>query len=383
MKKFFIITSVLFAIFLLLFVIYNFFFKSNPFDAKVPGVAIVSKEEPEKSKKEPVSTEKIAVFVDESATAPAFDANANSLLYLASEERSLKEMFVATGLPKRIVEFDFVPRNIVWSPDMTRALVKKSDTEWALFTRKTEEVEGDSPVRMLKSGIENPAWTHLGDAIVYKYYNSSGGVRTITVANPDGSDWSVIGETISRFLEIRAVPRSSMMAFWNQGNAFEETLLKTISTVGGEAKEIFSKSFGVDYAFAPDGESILMSSTIERGGSAITLSLINMYGGDYRNLFIPTIVGKTTWSKNSRFVYYALPGGLPSGSVLPNDYYRKPILTADTFWKVDVKTGETSRIADPADIDQGYDAEYLVVNDDETMLFFRNRRDGKIYRINL
>ena len=44
MKKFFIITSVLFAIFLLFFLIYNFLFKNNPFDGKVPSMTVVDEE---------------------------------------------------------------------------------------------------------------------------------------------------------------------------------------------------------------------------------------------------------------------------------------------------------------------------------------------------
>ena len=126
MKKFFIITSVLFAIFLLFFFIYNFLYKNNPFDAKVPGVQVVSQETSEEPKKESMSAKKIAVVVDDIATSLAFDAKGNSLLYLAPEERALKEVFIATGSPRRVVEFDFVPQNILWSPDMTRALVKKS-----------------------------------------------------------------------------------------------------------------------------------------------------------------------------------------------------------------------------------------------------------------
>lgn len=385
MKKFFIITSVLFSIFLLFFLIYNFLFKNNPFEGRIPNVAIISndtKTKEEENDKKELSEKKIAPLTEEAGTALAFDPKEEALLYLAPDEQALKAIFVVTNAPKTITTFPFVPKNIVWSGDMTRALVKKTDTEWALFVRGVR-ANDDSPLQMLKPGIESPAWTHLGDRIVYKYYDPSTKTRTLNIANPDGTDWSVVGETPFQFLEIRAIPKSSMMAFWNWGNAFEETSLKAISSVGGEAKEIFSKNYGADYVFAPDGEKILMSNMIEKGGANITLALINRNGGNYQNLFIPTIAGKAVWSKGSRVIYYALPGGIPAGSVLPNDYYRNPILTADTFWKVDTETGEKSRIADTNDIDKSYDAEFLTLDADETMLFFRNRRDGRIYRINL
>lgn len=383
MKKFFIVTSVLFGIFLLFFLIYNFLFKHNPFEGRVPNMAVIPNETG--SDKEEIGEAKaIANVTDEEAVAPIFDVEDQALLYLVPEEQVLKETFLVTNAPRTVARFSFVPRNIIWSPDRKRALVKKSDTEWALFTReKKGEANEGSPVQMLKPGIESPAWTTLGDKIVYKYYDPASETRTLNLANPDGTDWEMIGETTFQFLEIQAVPKSSLIAFWNWGNAFEETSLSVVGAMGGEAKEIFSKHYGVDYAIAPNGNTILLSNTIEKGGTAVTLATINVKGGNYRNLAVPTLAGKTVWAKNSRVIYYALPGAIPAGSILPNDYYRKPILTADTFWKMDTETNEKSRLVDPADIDRSYDAENLVLDTDETTLFFRNRHDGKIYKINL
>lgn len=383
MKKFFIVMAVLFGVLLLFFLIYNFLFKNNPLEGKVPNVAVIPNE-PASDASKPVAAvkdQKIAPFTESEGAAPFFDAKDRALLYLVPDEKALKETFLATGLPKTVETFSFVPSDIVWSPGGGKALVKKSDTEWALFVRQGNGEADGSFVTLLKPGIESPTWTSLGDRIVYKYFDSETKKRTLNVANPDGSDWAVIGETSFQFLEMRPVPKSSTVAVWNRGNAFERTSLKILPIVGGDMKEIFSANYGADYLFAPNGSRILVSDSVEKGSSSISLALLNDQGGGYTNLFVPSFAGKAVWSKNSRFVYYALPGSIPAGSILPNDYYRKPILTADTFWKVDVETGEKSRIVDPNDIDQNYDVENLVLDADETMLFFRNRHDGRIYRI--
>lgn len=380
MKKFFIITSVLFGIFLLFFLIYNFLFKNNPLSGSVPGAVVVSKEKSEEPKKEAMNGKKIAPFTSGEGVAPYFDAQESALFYLVPDEQALKETYLVTNAPRTVTTFSFTPKNIIWSPDGSRALVKKSDTEWALFTR-SGETKNDTPVQMLKPGIESPAWTSLGERIVYKYFDASTGLRTLNIANPDGAEWQEIGQTDIQFLEMKAIPKSSMIAFWNWGNAFEKTSLKTIPAIGGEVREIFSSNYGADYSLSPNGLNFLLSGVVEKGGSPLSLSTINAQGGGYQNLSIPTLVGKTVWSKNSRMIYYALPGALPAGSILPNDYYRKPIRTTDTFWKVDMDTNQKSRIVDPGDIDRSYDAENLVLDTDETTLFFRNRHDGKIYRI--
>ncbi|QQR77404.1 MAG: hypothetical protein IPJ67_04745 [Candidatus Moraniibacteriota bacterium] len=385
MKKFFIITAVLFGVLLLFFLIYNFLFRNNPLDGKVPNVAVIPNEPSASPPKQSdaMKDQKIAPLTDGEGIVPFFDAKDRAVFYLAPDEKALKETFLATGLPKTVVNFPFIPKDIVWSPDGGKALVKKNDTEWALFVRQNEGGSGESMVSLLKPGIESPTWTSLGDRIVYKYFDATTKKRTLNIANPDGSDWGMIGETPFQFLEMRPVPKSSMVAVWNRGNAFERTSLKALPIVGGDMREIFSANYGADYLFAPNGTRILVSNSIEKGSSSISLALLNDQGGEYTNLFVPSLVGKAVWSKNSRFVYYALPGSIPAGSILPNDYYRKPILTMDTFWKVDVETGEKSRVVDPNDIDQSYDAENLVLDADETMLFFHNRHDGKIYRINL
>lgn len=386
MKKFFVITTALFGTLLLFFLIYNFLFKNNPFQGKVPNVAVISNTSDADATKPMKSApaEKIATFTDVESIAPFFDANDRALLYAVPSESALKETMLATGQTKTIANFAFVPRGIVWSPDGKKALIRKSDTEWALFSReRAVGANRDEAIPLLKPGIESPTWTSLGDRIVYKYFDAGTGKRTLNVANPNGSEWSAIGETPFQFLEMRPVPKSSTVAVWNRGNAFEKTSLKIVPLVGGEAREIFSANYGADYSFAPNGKDILVSDSVEKGSATISIALINDQGGGYTNLFIPSLVSKTVWSKNSRFVYYALPGSIPAGSVLPNDYFRKPILTADTFWKVDVQTGEKSRVVDTNDIDQSYDAENLVLDADETVLFFHNRRDGKIYRINL
>ncbi len=384
MKKFFIITAVLFGILLLFFLIYNFLFKNNAFNGKVENVAVISNEPEQSASKQSATPKdvKIAAFTDGESLAPFFDAKDKALMFLSPDDKTLKETPLSTGQPKTVATFSFVPKDIVWSPDGNRALVKKSDTEWALFARP-ESGNGDPSISMLKLGIESPAWTSLGDRIVYKYFDAKTKKRTINISNPDGSDWKTIGETPFQFLEMAPVPKSSTVALWNRGDAFEKTSLKILPVVGGDMREIFSSNYGADYRFSPDGSHILVSDSVEKGSSSISIALLNDQGGGYVNLFIPSLVGKAVWSRNSRFVYYALPGSIPAGSILPNDYYRKPILTTDTFWKVDVETGEKSRVVDPNDINQNYDAENLVLDADETALFFRNRYDGKIYRISL
>lgn len=378
MRLFFIITSFLFGIAILLFLVYNFAFKDSPFQASVPGTAVVQQDNKANTgNASPASEDAISVFSDEEVLSPFIDEDDRAILYLAPNSRELKEKFIDTAIDRTLDIFSFTPRKALWSLDGSRALIEKNSTEWILYIRDTKE---QVP---LKLGIESPTWTALGDRIAYKYFDPSRNTRTLNTSDPNGLNWNIIGETSFRNLSLVSIPKSSLIAFWNRGNAFERTSLKTLPISGGDPTSVFSENYGTDYLFSPDGLRILESGTREKGSSAITLAILNNAGGNYRNLNIPTFVMKATWSKNSRIVFYSLPGSIPSGSVLPNDYFEKKLLTSDTFWQVDTETGETKRLIDPNDIRESYDAANLLLSPDEDQLFFINRRDGKLYRIRL
>ena len=74
---------------------------------------------------------------------------------------------------------------------------------------------------------------------------------------------------------------------------------------------------------------------------------------------------------------------MPEGIVLPNDYFDRPIHTADSFWKMDVETGKRERIIEPENIPGDFDSIDLFLDPNEEFLFFTNRIDNKLYRIRL
>jgi hypothetical protein len=151
----------------------------------------------------------------------------------------------------------------------------------------------------------------------------------------------------------------------------------------GERKAIFRGKFGADYLWNKDGSLVLVSNVDTRAGSKMQLAVMNYNGGEYRNLDAPTFVSKCVWSRDGKTVYYSLPGNIPSGAILPNEYDEGKFQTADTFWKIDITDGKKTRIVEAVDIKGSYDATDLFLNSDESFLFFTNKTDGKIYRIML
>lgn len=377
MKKVFFISSIVLGMTLLLLGVYNFAFRhniNNPLADE--GKSVEVKNEDEKaSPKEEI----IRAITDEKVLNPTYNVEENAILYIAPQEREIKKMLLDTFSATQVMALSGKPSRAIWSPSLKQALVKmeaSQETKWYLvdLENKTE-----TP---LKKEIETIVWTNLGDRIAYTYRDGTG-KATLNIANPDGSDWKNLGDSPFKIVSLSAIPQGSLLAFWNRGNAFEETSLQSVSLAGGDPKKLFSGKFGADYSFSPDGDRILIGSADRQGGTVPALGLLTNQGSRYQNLLIPTLVAKTTWSDDGGTVYYALPGSIPDGSVIPNDYFGKPIFTQDTFWKVDVTTGEKTRIVDVKDIGRGYDASEMFVSDDENVLIFVNRTDGKLYRIKL
>lgn len=383
MKQTFLISAILLGILLLVLGIYNVAFRHNPNNATVENTQTsmtVSSDTVATNTPPPAKPQLIEVLSDEKAFSPRIDSNENTILYFASNSHALKQVSLDTRSIVTIMELSGEPLRAVWSPVDAKALVELRTLGGVRWFLVDSVAKTELP---LPGGIGNPVWTNVGDRIVYRYDDDAKKEHTLNISKSDGSDWKKIAENSFRALGSMIEPQGSLLAFWNQGNAFEETSLKTVSIVGGEVKQIFSGKYGADYKYSPDGKMILMSSTDRKGGNMMTLGLLINQGTQYRNLGIPTLVSKTVWSKDSHFVYFALPGALPENAILPNDYFMKPLFSQDTFWKVDVTTGEKQRIIDIKDVAAGYDATALAIHNDGTALVFVNRRDGKLYRIQL
>ncbi|MCX6765407.1 MAG: hypothetical protein NT136_00310 [Candidatus Moranbacteria bacterium] len=286
-KKVFIISFVALLVILLFWGVYNFAFKEK----KAGSPEIVKKEEkaaPEK--KQEKSKEKIYPLTDEAVISPTISKDGEHITYYTRSNGNVYEVTLK-GTNKRMTSSEDLKglENVFWSPDKNKVISvfnKEGKTIFYLYDYTTQEG------KRLKDGIDSIAWTNLGDKIIYKHFNSQTKKRSINIANPDGSNWEKLADTTLRFISLTPVLQTSLISFWNAPNGFEETSLQIVGVTGGETKTIFSKKFGADYLWSPNGEKALVSSAEAKGSSKIMLAVINSNGGGYQNLSIPTLTSK-------------------------------------------------------------------------------------------
>jgi hypothetical protein len=385
-KKIFIISSALLLVSLFFFGIYNLAFKSksvkNTVDQAQNYLENKTSANSENSKSENVKTaEAIYAITDESVISPTLSADGKSIKYYSKSGGNAVQISL-DGNGRKVVSNGVLSNlsKVFWSPGKDKAvayLKNSGNASFFLYDFNSNQS------KELPSGIDSVSWSNLGDKIIYKFYDSKSQKRSINISDPDGSNWTKLADTDSKNISLTQIPQSSRIAFWSSPTAYEATTLKTVGITGGEIKTLLLGKFGADYLWSSSGEESLISLVDSKGGSKMSLGTINKDGGGYMNLDIPTFVSKCVWSKDGKTVYYALPTFSDTSMTLPDDYASGKISSQDTFWKLNMGNGKKERVVDLSKISGSYDAQELFLSSDENILFFVNRLDGKLYRVDL
>lgn len=372
-KKVFIASTSLLAVVFLFWGIYGLSFK-KPVMMENPAGNNITRPAASTAK----SDAKITAISDEAVLSPVFSGDAikyyskttgkaYAIDFLGNSKRTLST--------KELLELS----SIDWSPDTLKVI--SSSQKNGLYKFYYYDYKTNYAVPLVKN-IDAIVWQN-NNKIFYKYYDPKTKKATLNISDPDGKNWNTIAPLGHVHFDFSPVPRTGLASFWNSPDAFYETSFQSVPIIGGEVKVLLSGKFGADYLWSPSGNQFLVSHSDQKGGAKTQLAIANDRGGEYKNLEIPTFVSKCSWSKDNKTVYYALPGGMPENAILPNDYLNGKFNSTDTFWKIDTSTGEKTRIVDLGKISGRFDATHPFLNADESMLFFVNRIDGKLYRIDL
>ena len=376
MKKIFIISTILLVIVLIFLGIYNFAFKKN-----TPAVLPMNKIETIiQPTKESIVEKKITQVSDKAVLGPVVDKKTGEIKYYDA----------ATGIVwktnedgKNIQQVTTITmlglKNVLWSTDQNKVvtvLLKENKNAFYVYDYLSQHST------LLKDNLDTVAWDNIGSRIFYKYFDAKSGQRTLNISNPDGSNWQKLADISARNLSIVSIPLTATVSYWNYPSAKEETLFQSIGVTGGEPKIILNGKYGADYLWSPSGKETLVSSLVSKEDNTLTLGIVSL-DGKYQNLSIPTLVSKCAWSKDGKSIFYALPGNIPATAIMPDDYQENKFNTEDTFWRLDLTTGNKERIIEANEIGGKYDSSEVFLSMNEKYLFFVNKIDRKLYRINL
>jgi hypothetical protein len=376
MKKVFITSVILLGVLLLFLGIYNFVFKkdsSTVIEKNVEPVSNIVKDIVA-----PIKIEKIKAISNDSVIGVNINKKTEEVKYYDLKTGIVWKTDSDGGAKQKVTQAVVNGLKLVnWSPEQGKVLtISQKDGKSSFYMYDYAAEKGT----LLRDGMDTVVWDNFGTKIFYKYFDVVAKQRTLNIANPDGSAWQKLADINYRNINIAPIPLTSIVSFWNSPDAGEETKLSTIGVTGGESKVIFSGKYGADYLWSPKGDKAIISSLASPDAKTTTLGIITM-DGKYQDLGVPTMASKCAWSQDNKTLYYALAGGIPSGAVMPNDYQENKFNTDDTFWKINTATGEKERIIEAAEINGKYDSSKLILSPTEDALYFINKIDQKLYKI--
>lgn len=319
---------------------------------------------------------KIAKIVEDGVIGVGLSLTSEKVVYFRDNKVLMSDF---DGLSKNSIgayPFDNVNK-FLWSFDMERALVYDKKGIWSYFLGKNEAYK-------LKESIDVATWHPNEDKIFYKFYNSQNGQRSLDLADWDATNW----RTLMSHVEY---PRTALLVDTRgdivcvypkpQAKVFKKVSCSRVSVNQGFT--LFDGKHGADYLWSPRGDKVLVSYAINEKSNNLMLGLLDVNNNSFKDLNFPASVKKCTWSGDGENIYCGMMSGFSSETILPDDWEEEKVFSTDTFWKINVITGKKSRILNINEIPGSLDVHNLVLDDQEKMLFFIERKTGALYRIKL
>lgn len=265
----------------------------------------------------------------------------------------------------------------VWSPDKEKVIGVFSDSGGI---KKYFYDYTDNQSSLLNSNMGYVAWSPDSKQIAYQFTPATSDESTISIANPDGSNWKDIFKTRLDNLIVEW-PIKEKVSLRTQVSGLSQGLLYAIDSASGDFTRVLSDIYGLNVKWSPQGDKILYSKTSSYGKNP-SLMLTDETGASSKDLALAGLVDKCVWSKDDRTVYCGLPQEMNPNATWPDDYYKGLVALKDDFYKINLETGEKTKILGSTD-EFSYDAQDLFLSPKEDYLFFTNRSNGLLYSLKL
>lgn len=372
-RKLLTIAIVSLAVIAVVLLVYNFGLKKLPIKEKVP---VEEQAGPEIAVPTPAS--KINIISQEKVFWPVLSDDGKKILYFQANGNLFESDFQGKEIKK---VSSLVLKNLIkvlWSPGNKEKIIAIFNEEGLakkyLYNYKTGLSIG------LNENIRWINWSPDGKKIVYQFRDSKTDTNTISVANPDGSNWKNIFKTRVEDL-IVDWPAKDKVSIQTRPSGLSQGFLYAINPDNGDFKKILSDFYGLNVKWSPRGDKILFNNTDQNNGN-LALSISDANGENIKKLDFSTIIEKCVWAQDNRTLFCAVPQNLSTNAVWPDDYYKGKVVVKDDFYQINIETDSKTKIIN-SDETVSYDGQELFLSPKEDTLFFVNRRDGQLYVVKL
>jgi|GEM_PF-3085051 len=348
----------------------------------------------------PFIKRKINLIVDKLVAGPVITAE-NKIRFFSKEDGKYYETDFNGQNTKSPLNHTY--NNIVdaeWNNEGTIALVTTTDAsstskKWGVLDlsgsqQLNVEVDqsGGSKVLSVKLAQYDPG------KYFYQRINPVLNSSKILLADYLSPNYDITEIMPSSHTELRlGQPKKDTVAYYHPPSGIAESSLYYFDTTTKEIRKVLSDIFGLSVAWSPQGQYFAYSST-NVDGYELALRMGDDSGRtiDMRADLGPvtTMPEKCVFTASGTRLYCSVwVGEIGPNYVMPDDFYKDRVSVDESIYMFQVPSGRDMRAGDLAEENpetkkmKKYHANKILIDPSERFIFFVNKEDGYLYRMDL
>jgi len=310
--------------------------------------------------------------------APTISGDGKSTTFLNSNDGRFYKI-TPSGQSVQLSDKQFFGvEHVKWAPDKNKTIMEFPDGSNVLFDfQKQEQVT-------LPKHWNQFDFSPQGDEIASLSLGRGPENRWLVTANPDGSGARALeplGENADK-VTVSYSPNSQTVAFSQTGEppGGERQSILLIGKNKENLPALVVDGGGFQPNWAPDGKKLLYSTYHSNDDWNPRLWVVNGQGDSIGTG--KKDIGLKTWAEKCNFadentLYCAVPDKLDQGMGLVPDLAK---FTADSIYKIDVRTGAKSIVGKPAG---NFSVDNLSVDENQSVLYFNDSATGALHKMRL
>ncbi|OGY45006.1 MAG: hypothetical protein A3A24_03120 [Candidatus Buchananbacteria bacterium RIFCSPLOWO2_01_FULL_46_12] len=265
---------------------------------------------------------------------------------------------------------------ITWAPNKEQAVLEYPDGANIVYNFATDKQV------TVPSHWKDFDFAPNSTQLVLKSMGQTRENRWLAVSNADGSGAKkieLLGEKDATVYPSWS-PNDQIIAMYTEDKDLDQQNLFFVGLNQENFKLAIIEGRGFEPQWSPEGDKLLYSTYSSDNGYRPSLSIMSAQGDSIgqnrRSLKLDTWAEKCNFFDNDT-VYCAVPQSLEEGAGI----YKDQMDSAPTdIYKIDLQTGFKSKVATP---DGNHNIQNLTVSSDGRYLYFVDKNDGRLFKINL